>query len=235
MAKVLENSFRAMNIAFIVEWTRFAEEAGVDLYEVVKAIRMRPTHKNMMLPGIGVGGYCLTKDPLLASWSRQNLIGGEGPLTQSEQGVRINDRMPYYAFNFLKKQFPGELSNKRVLLLGVSYRQDVGDTRYTPVELLYDLLQTEGCDIGLHDPYVPYWEERDTQVESELDSLLSQRWDVAIISTGHSVYRDNKDVIDALARNGKCLLYDTIGIFSPTFVSELPEQIQFKVLGRGDI
>ena len=64
MAKVLENSFRAMNIAFIVEWSRFAEEAKVNLYEVINAIRMRPTHKNIMLPGIGVGGYCLTKDPV---------------------------------------------------------------------------------------------------------------------------------------------------------------------------
>ena len=74
MAKVLENSFRAMNISFIVEWSRFAEESGVNLYEVVNAIRMRPTHKNIMLPGIGVGGYCLTKDPFLASWSRKNIL-----------------------------------------------------------------------------------------------------------------------------------------------------------------
>ena len=66
MAKVLENSYRAMNIAFAVEWSRFSEEAGVDLYAMVNAIRARPTHANLMYPGIGVGGYCLTKDPLLA-------------------------------------------------------------------------------------------------------------------------------------------------------------------------
>ena len=75
MAKVLENAYRAMNIAFVVEWSRLAEEAGVDLYEIVRAIRLRPTHSNLMFPGIGVGGYCLTKDPLLASWSRANQIG----------------------------------------------------------------------------------------------------------------------------------------------------------------
>ncbi|HET6996123.1 MAG TPA: hypothetical protein VFI06_14120, partial [Chitinophagaceae bacterium] len=89
MAKVLENSYRAMNIAFMVEWSRFAEEAGVNIYEVVNAIRMRPTHKNLMLPGLGVGGYCLTKDPLLASWARMNLFGSEEPLEQSETGVHI--------------------------------------------------------------------------------------------------------------------------------------------------
>ncbi len=99
MAKVLENSFRAMNIAFMVEWSRFAEEAGVDIYEVVNAIRMRPTHKNIMLPGLGVGGYCLTKDPLLASWARMNLFGSEERLLQSEKGVHINDKMPNMLLN----------------------------------------------------------------------------------------------------------------------------------------
>ena len=82
MAKVLENSYRAMNIAFVEEWARFAEEAEVNLHEVVKAIRLRPTHKNLMMPGIGVGGYCLPKDPLLASWSnRLSLIARGGYLS----------------------------------------------------------------------------------------------------------------------------------------------------------
>ena len=74
MAKVLENSYRALNISFIVEWSRFAEHADVDLYDVVDAIRKRPTHSNMMYPGIGVGGYCLTKDPLIASWASQEFL-----------------------------------------------------------------------------------------------------------------------------------------------------------------
>ena len=80
MAKVLENSYRAMNIAFAVEWSRFAEEAGVDLYAMVNAIRARPTHANLMYPGVGVGGYCLTKDPLLASWARKSHFGSTSDL-----------------------------------------------------------------------------------------------------------------------------------------------------------
>ena len=74
MAKVLENSYRATNIAFAVEWTRFAEEAGVNLWEIVNAIRIRKTHANLMFPNVGVGGYCLTKDPLLASWARKSFL-----------------------------------------------------------------------------------------------------------------------------------------------------------------
>ena len=98
MAKVLENSYRAMNIAFITEWSRFAEEADVNLFEIVDAIRMRPTHSNMMYPGIGVGGYCLTKDPLLASWSKVNLFNSSLALNQSVNSVKINDLMPSFAF-----------------------------------------------------------------------------------------------------------------------------------------
>ena len=143
MAKVLENSYRAMNIAFIVEWSRFAEEAGVNLYEVINAIRMRETHSNMMFPNIGVGGYCLPKDPLLASWASQNFFNSSNALIQSEHGVRINDQMPFFAFNFFKKHIEGlgrKMKGLKVLLLGVSYRGDVGDTRYSPVELFCKLL-----------------------------------------------------------------------------------------------
>ena len=147
MAKVLENSYRAMNIAFMVEWSRYAEIAGVNLYEVVKAIKMRPTHSNMMLPGIGVGGYCLTKDPLLASWSKQTLFNSELPLIQSETSVEINDKMPLFAFSYLEENFEGSLRSKKIILLGVSYRNEISDTRYSPVEPFYDYLESRcaGC------------------------------------------------------------------------------------------
>ena len=90
MAKVLENSFRAMNIAFIQEWTDFAQNAKVNLFEVINAIRMRPTHKNIMQPGFGVGGYCLPKDPLLADWSYSNLFGQKSRLKMSLDAVATN-------------------------------------------------------------------------------------------------------------------------------------------------
>ena len=79
LAKVLENTFRAVNIALIQEWSELAQAAQVDLFKVIDAIRVRPTHRNIMMPGFGVGGYCLTKDALLADW-------GAGPIGKA-QGI----------------------------------------------------------------------------------------------------------------------------------------------------
>lgn len=235
MAKVLENSYRAMNIAFMVEWSRFAEEAGVDLYEVVNAIRLRPTHKNIMLPGLGVGGYCLTKDPLLASWAKQNLFGSEEKLAQSETGVKINDQMPYYAFNFLNSQYKGSLKGKKVLLLGVSYLNDVGDTRYTPVYGFYEQLQAAGADVTLHDPHVVYWEEKDQRINKNLEELIKDNYDVVAITTGHKDYRGNSQLIAKLNEMPNVFVYDTIGVLTADEIKSLSAKHTVRVVGRGDL
>ena len=235
MAKVLENSYRAMNIAFMVEWSRFAEEAGVNIYEVVNAIRMRPTHKNLMLPGLGVGGYCLTKDPLLASWARMNLFGSEEPLEQSETGVHINDQMPIFAFQYLQSQYNGSLQGKKVLLLGVSYLNDVGDTRFTPVQGIYEQLVAAGCDVTLHDPHVMYWEEKRMRVNNDLEELLKQSYDLVIVTTGHKDYRNNTSMINKLAAQQPGFVYDTIGILTDEEIKTLKVKHIVKVIGRGDL
>jgi len=233
MSKVLENSYRAMNIALIVEWSRFAEEVGVNLYEVVDAIRLRPTHANLMYPGIGVGGYCLTKDALLASWARQNLIGKSDPLSQSEIAININDQMPRFAFEFLQKHYPN-LSGTKVLLLGVSYRGDVGDTRYSPVEKLYNYLTESGVMVNCHDPYVTFWDEQSLEIEPDLMTHLSNPADIIIISTGHTIYKNQK-TIDTLYNLDSAFIYDTIGLLSADQIKYLQQKHTIKVLGRGDL
>jgi len=232
-AKVLENSYRAMNIAFMVEWSRFAEEAGVNLYDVVDAIRFRSTHANLMYPGIGVGGYCLSKDALLASWARQNLIGNNEPLAQSETAISINDQMPRFAFEFLQKQY-SDLTNTKILLLGVSYRGDVGDTRYSPVEKLYNYLNDLGCIISCHDPHIKYWEEQALDIEQDLMTHLNSTPDVIIISTGHKLYKSKK-TIDTLLALHPIFIYDTIGLLSNNQINMLISKHTVKVLGRGDL
>lgn len=239
IAKVLENSYRAYNIAFMVEWSRFAEKAGVNLYEIVDSIRMRPTHNNMMLPGIGVGGYCLTKDPLLASWAYQNLFDSSSKLIQSEKGVEINDKMPLYAYNFLinrLKSFP--LKNSRVLLMGVSYRSDVGDTRHTPVEKFYNFLNQNKCEIFLHDPYVRYWEELEVKVSStnkNYRDLPDLDFDILIFSTAHKEYRNSKILSKLISDQKKLMIFDMVGILSEDDINKFKKIHTLYVLGRGDL
>jgi nucleotide sugar dehydrogenase len=234
MAKVLENSYRAMNIAFVVEWSRMAEEAGVDLYEVVHAIRQRPTHSNLMFPGIGVGGYCLTKDPLLASWSRTHLLGGKEKLGQSETAVSINDQMPRYAFEFLERRYFSAISGKNVLLLGVSYRGDVGDTRFSPVEPFYRCLLSAGARISAHDPYVHHWPETGINPCIHLSDALAAQPDIAVISTGHRIYQQ-QETIAALLSCKPLWIYDTIGLLSSAQIKELQTKHTVIILGRGDL
>jgi len=233
MSKVLENSYRATNIAFAVEWSRFAEEAGVNLYEIVNAIRVRKTHSNLMYPGIGVGGYCLTKDPLLASWARKSFFGSDSDLKMSINSVSVNDQMPVYAFNRIVKVF-GDLANKNVVFLGVSYRGDVGDTRFTPVEPLVKMVLKAGAMVKLHDPFISHWQELDCSVEAKLDEVLNEEVQLVIISSGHSEYR-NSETISKLMNLKPTNIFDTIGLFSKKQLEILQDRHKISVLGRGDI
>jgi nucleotide sugar dehydrogenase len=234
MAKVLENSYRAVNIAFMVEWSRMAEEAGVNLYEVVHAIRQRPTHSNLMFPGIGVGGYCLTKDPLLASWARVNLLGRNDKLEQSETAVSINDQMPRYAFEFLQRRYSSPITGKKVLLLGVSYRGDVGDTRFSPVESFYRCLLQAGACLSAHDPYVTSWPETGIQPFTDIADALKIAPDIAVISTGHRFYQQ-EITMDVLLSCNPLWIYDTIGLLSAAQINRLRRKHTVIVLGRGDL
>ncbi len=234
IAKVLENSYRAMNIAFMVEWSRFAEESGVNLYKVVEAIRKRPTHSNIMLPGLGVGGYCLTKDPLLASWAKQNFFKSSDGLVFSEDSVRINDQMPKFAFDFFRNSYKESLDKKEVLFLGVSYRGDVGDTRSTPVSPLYDLFYESGAKISLHDPFVSFWEEKNLKVKANLEDFKNRELDIVLISSGHSFYQSEK-FNDFLFEREGLFIFDTIGCLDQDIINTLSQKHSIKVLGRGDL
>lgn len=236
MTKVLENAYRAMNIAFVQEWTEFAEEMGVNLYEVVDAIRERPTHQNLMLPGLGVGGYCLTKDPLLASWARVAQSDGTAHLPQSERAVEINDRMPRHTFNQVEEALGGTVEGATVTLLGVSYRKDVGDTRYTPAAYLYDLLDENGATVRLHDPFVAYWEEKDCSVHKDLGEVVATPIDAVIFSTPHSSYTENADLQRRLhALSKQILVHDAWGVLGDGEIGALQSTHRVQVTGRGDL
>lgn len=189
MGKVLENSFRAANIAFIQEWTEFAETAGVNLFEVVEAIRKRETHKNIMFPGFGVGGYCLTKDPLLAEWGKTNLFNSSRRLNMSVKAVNINDNMPLHSVSLLEK-YAGKLNKKKILLLGISYLPDIADTRFSPSEIFFRRCKRLGAQVIPHDPLVKYWPELKMKVINDLSDIKMNRVDAMVFAVKHQEYID---------------------------------------------
>jgi nucleotide sugar dehydrogenase len=169
MAKVLENSFRATTIALMQEWGELAEAVGVDLFEVVQAIRCRPTHANLRQPGLGVGGYCLTKDPLFGAVASQQLFGKDDlAFPVSRQAVEINRAMPIASVDKLEQLVDGGLDGRTVLLMGVSYRPGVADTRDSPSATFARAALQRGARIRCHDPLVAHWRELDLEVETEL-------------------------------------------------------------------
>ena len=185
-AKVLENSYRATTIALMEEWGRFAEATGVDLFEVISTIRVRPTHSNMRQPGFGVGGYCLTKDPLLGTVAARELFGlDEVQFPFSTLAVETNRRMPLVTLQMLE-EILGGVKGKRILLLGVSYRQDVADTRYSPAEVFVRAAREEGAEVTCHDPLVSHWAELDIAVDDRIPPADS--FDAVVFAVPHRQY-----------------------------------------------
>jgi nucleotide sugar dehydrogenase len=209
-AKVLENTFRATTIALMDEWSRFAETVGIDLFEVVEAVRMRPTHANLRTPGFGVGGYCLTKDPLFAKLAASELFDSELAFPFSTAAVRVNDRAPLAVLDQLRPLLGGSLDGRRLLLLGISYRADVGDTRYSPSETFTLAAQAEGATVVAHDPLVAYWAELDRAVPAGLPA--PDGFDAVVFAVPHDEYR----AIDLVRWLGSCrpVLYDAFSVLS---------------------
>ncbi len=188
IGKVLENSYRAVNIAFIEEWGRFAEAVGVDLFEVLEAIRVRPTHNNIRQPGFGVGGYCLTKDPLLGQIGARDLFAlPDLGFPFSARAVKLNSAMPLVSLDKIRGRLH-TLAGKTILLLGVSYRQDVSDTRYSPSETFVRHAEREGARVICHDPLVREWTELDRRLPSELPS--PEGCDGIVFAVPHRQYCD---------------------------------------------
>jgi nucleotide sugar dehydrogenase len=186
-AKVMENTFRATTIALMEEWGRFAETVGVDLFEIVDAIRMRPTHANLRTPGFGVGGYCLTKDPLFAKLASDVLWGEPMEFPFSTAAVQTNDDAPLVSLDRVRQLVGGSLDGKRILMLGISYRQDVGDTRYSPSETFVNAALAAGAEVVAHDPLLRHWEELGWDVPDEVPS--PDGFDAVVFAVPHEQYR----------------------------------------------
>lgn len=167
--KIVENSYRATTLAFLHEWSVFAERNGVDLIKVVNAIKMRPTHSNMIFPGPGIGGYCLPKDGGLGYWAYRHILGfedGDNLFRLTPTAIDINDTRALHAAELVRdalRNMGRYIAGSDVVLCGASYRQDVGDTRYSGSEMVVRKLTQMGAYVRVHDPYVDEWYEFTSQ------------------------------------------------------------------------
>jgi nucleotide sugar dehydrogenase len=167
--KIVENSYRATILAFLNEWSIFAERNGVDLLKVIAAIKKRPTHSNMIFPGPGIGGYCLPKDGGLGYWAYKHILGfedGDQVFRMSTAAIDINDTRGLHVATLTRdalRNMGRYIAGAEVLICGASYRQDVGDTRYSGSEIVVRKLTEMGAEMRVHDPYVDHWYEFEKQ------------------------------------------------------------------------
>jgi len=237
MAKLLENSYRATNIAFIEEWARLAEDVGVDLFDVIHSVRMRKgTHDNMMFPGLGVGGYCLTKDALLAAFGAESLLGIEAKLPFSRRAILTNETMPLRSVELIRKHFDGTLSGRKAVLFGVTYRAGVADTRSSPAETVARGLLAEGIDVQVYDPLVPRWEEMpEVKTLDDAEAALRGR-DIVVICLPDPLYKQvlPPTLAGTLARGA--IVVDPWNVVGEETALDLARKgIRLEVFGRGDV
>ena len=263
--KIIENSFRATTLAFLNEWSLFAERNGVDLIKVVNAIKMRPTHSNMIFPGPGIGGYCLPKDGGLGYWAYKHLLGfedGDSVFKLTPTAIDINDTRALHVAELVRdalRNMGRYIAGADVLLCGASYRQDVGDTRYSGSEMVVRKLTEMGAEMRVHDPYVAHWyelEEQDTypapghswarffrnqehlkelRVEPDLEMALKGA-EALILAVPHAPYLQLEP--DEVVRwaGGPMAVIDCFGILDDRKIRRYFELgCEVKALGRGHV
>ena len=261
--KIVENAFRATLLAFLDEWSVFAERNRVDLIKVIEAIKVRPTHSNMIFPGPGIGGYCLPKDGGLGVWAYHTLMGFEDEIFKiTPMAIDINDTRGLRAAQLVRdalRNMGKIVAASKIAILGASYREDVGDTRYSGSEVIVRKLVEMGGEIVVHDPYVKHWwelEKQDTYpapghslarffrnqenlantaVDKDLDETL-QGCDAVVFAVRHQDYRqlDPDQVVHHTG--GPIAVIDCFGLLGDDEIRRYFELgCEVKGLGRGHV
>jgi len=261
--KIVENSYRATILAFLNEWSLFAETNGVDIVKVIDAIKVRPTHSNILFPGPGIGGYCLPKDGGLGLWAYKHLMGFENDIFKiTPEAININDTRALHAAQLVRdalRNMGRIVAASQITLLGVSYREDVGDTRYSGSEIVVRKLTEMGADIRAHDPYVQHWWELEKQdsypavgaswsrffrnqehlsdfsMTADLEAALKGS-DAVVLAVRHRPYLELDPGEVVRMAGGPLAVVDCFGILDDTKIEQYFELgCEVKGMGRGHI
>ena len=191
LTKLLENIFRSVNIALVNELAQLCDRMQIDVWEVIGAAATKPFGFMSVQPGPGLGGHCMPIDPFYLTWKAREY---DFYTEFIELAGKVNENMPYWCLAKIARALNGQeraIKGSRVLLLGVSYKADIDDTRESPALKLIELLQSEGADVTYHDPFVPELPERGLS-SVPLDASAA---DCAVIVTAHSGI-DYEDLVE---------------------------------------
>lgn len=189
MTKLLENTFRAVNIALVNEVALMCDKLGLNVWEVIDAAATKPYGFMKFTPGPGVGGHCIPLDPHYLSWKLKTLHYNARFIQLAGE---INSEMPYYWVEKVQdalNEAGKAVKNSRILVLGIAYKKDIDDTRESPALDIIELLRQKGADVQYHDPFVPSLSHNgsDMHCVSDLRSSLRSA-DCVLIITDHSNY-----------------------------------------------
>lgn len=213
-AKLLENTFRHVNIALVNEMAQFCHELDIDIWEVINGAATKPFGFMRFTPGPGVGGHCIPIDPNYLSYEVRKELGY--PFRFVELAQEINNSMPTYVVDRaarLLNEKKKALNGSSVLLLGVTYKSDIADQRQSPAVPVAERLLSYGVDLKFHDPHVTKWNvsddptNRDIEIDREKDvEKAAKEADLVILLQAHSVYD-----VEELAKTAD-IFFDTVGV-----------------------
>ena len=210
MAKLLENTFRMINIGFVNELALMCDRLGVDVWEVIDAAATKPFGFMKFQPGPGLGGHCIPIDPLYLSWKLRSL---NYTARFIELASEINTSMPRFAVTRVQDALNDHekaLKGSNVLVLGAAYKPDIDDLRESPSIDVMRLLQQKGARVSYHDPYIPHIKQENWEISSVSDLMAAVKAaDCVVIVTNHKVYdyvailKEAKLIVDTRNALGK--------------------------------
>ena len=188
MEKILENTYRNVNIGLVNELAQLCHKMGISIWEVIDAAKTKPYGFQAFYPGPGLGGHCIPLDPYYLSWKAREY---EFHTSMIESSMMINDRMPEYTVERASKilnRFKKSLNGSKVLVLGVAYKQDIDDYRESPALKVIEILESQGADVTFFDLWVKEYRYKDKTKEgiSKLTQEVLQASDLVMITTAHS-------------------------------------------------